>query len=90
MAIDIEPIKLNSQLSMYSDAFQAGKKNLDTVLDSLNPIVQAAYNAMADYIADAEAERSAIAARKEEILEERRRQANLLSFISDDGNEANL
>lgn len=77
MAVVIEPRKMSSDLARYSDALMVGDKNLDSILETVEPLVQAAYSAMSDYLAEAETQRSAIAAKKEEILAERRRQALL-------------
>lgn len=77
MAVVIEPRKMSSDLARYSDALVVGDKNLDSILETIEPLVQAAYSSMSDYLAEAEAQRSAIAAKKDEILAERRRQALL-------------
>lgn len=77
MTVVIEPIRVSSELSEYADSFRAGNKNLDSVLQNVDPLVQSAYTAMSNYLADAAAQRGVIAAQKEAILAERRRQAEL-------------
>ena len=77
MAVVIEPRKMSADLARYSDALVVGDKNLDSILETIEPLVQAAYSSMSDYLAEAEAQRSTIAAKKDEILAERRRQALL-------------
>lgn len=70
--VEIVPKKPSADLSEFSDSFKVGDKNLDTVIEQVEPFINDAYAAMSDYLDSALTRKAEIKKAKEEELARRR------------------